>query len=126
MRTKTVNGYLLQSSNKIMEASTVYLKFSGAITSIIITCVLKGKGILQTILSILWASLKAWYTWERAVSRFLTMNRKQPARIEILQPVCGRKPWLRTLWLANSESVFMVKAVSRGLNVAREVGNSTC
>lgn len=61
VRTKKLNGYLLQSSNKIMESSTVYLKYSGAITSIIITCVLKGNGILQTILSISWASLVAVY-----------------------------------------------------------------
>lgn len=44
-----------------MESSTVYLKYSGAITSIIITCVFKGNGILQTILSISWASLVAVY-----------------------------------------------------------------
>ena len=80
-----------------MEASTVYLKYSGAITSIIITCVFKGNGILQTILSISWVSLVAWYTWERAVSGFLTMNRKQLARIEIQQPMCGRKQWVRTV-----------------------------
>lgn len=44
----------------------------------------------------------AWYTWERAMSKILTvnsrgriMNRKQLVRTEIFQLTHGRKHWVR-------------------------------